>query len=42
MWLKCLKAVLKATGRNSYGLGGVEGADMIEENGSVANVLKKK
>ena len=31
MLLKCLKAVLKGTGRNSYGFDGMEGADMIEE-----------
>lgn len=39
---KTFKAMLKATGRNSYGLDGMRGADMIEENGSVEKAPKKK
>lgn len=39
---KTFKTVLKATGRNSYGLDGVKGAHMIEESGSVEKAPKKK
>lgn len=36
------KAVLKATGRNSFGLDGVKSADMIEQSGNVEKAPKKK
>lgn len=39
---KIFKAVLKATGKNFYGLDGLKGADMIEESGSVEKAPKKK
>lgn len=40
IWLKCLEAVLKATGRSSHDFAGVSGMAMTEENGRVENAPK--